>query len=106
MSKPKEEKTYKYEYNHYDLGYGMHYGIHSYFGEHIALGVGSNMVHIYPYKIYIGDGEDNAIPLKAEHQRILKNIFKIMGGKIEASKVKAETYKGEMGEEDSNAPKG
>ena len=89
---PKDEKTkdFKYEYDHYDLGYGLHYGMHSIFGEHIALGTGANMVHIYPYKIFIGENKTNAIDTSPEQRRILKNIFKIIGRRIEAAHLSPE----------------
>ena len=96
----KDKKTFKYEYNHYDLGYGMHYGMHSFFGEHIAFGTGSNMVHIYPYKIYIGDDKEHAIEMTPEQQRVLKNIFKIIGRRIEAANLESEKHCGEMSDDD------
>jgi hypothetical protein len=97
----KEKKTFKYEYNHFDLGYGMHYGMHSFFGEHIAFGTGSNMVHIYPYKIYIGDDNENALEVSPEQQRVLRNIFKIIGRRIEAAKLDPEVHKGEIQSDDT-----
>ena len=96
----KEKKTFKYEYNHYDLGYGMHYGMHSFFGEHIAFGTGSNMVHIYPYKIYIGDDNEHAIDITPEQQRVLKNVFKIIGRRIEAAELNPDKHTGELTEDD------
>lgn len=90
----KERKDFKYEYDHYDLGYGMHYGMHSVFGEHIALGRGSNMVHIYPYKIYIGDDKKNALEVAPEQQRVLRNVFKTMKRRIEADKITSEKSSG------------
>jgi hypothetical protein len=94
--KNKDKKSFKYEYNHYDLGYGMHYGMHSFFGEHIAFGTGSNMVHIYPYKIYIGDDHSNALEITPEQQRVLKNVFKIIGRRIESANLESEKHCGEM----------
>jgi len=91
-----KNKDYQYEYDHFDLGYGMHYGVHSYFGEHIAFGRGSNMVHIYPYKIFIGEGEETAVQMTPEQQRILRNVMKIVGRHIENSKLKADKEKGRL----------
>ena len=100
---PAKDKEYKYEYAHFDLGYGMHYGMHSIFGEHLALGSGSNMVHIYPYKIYIGADPTKAVDLDAEQQRVIKNIMKVIKRRIQASELDAELETGIIKEEESNA---
>jgi hypothetical protein len=84
----------KYEYNHYDLGYGLHYGVHSRFGEHVALGQGRNMVHIYPYKIYIGDDHSQAINLTPDQQAVVQSMLSTMLRR--ASVVKPETTEGEL----------
>ena len=61
----------KYEYEHYDLGYGMHFGKHSVFGPHVAIGSGDSMVHFYPYKIFFADGSE--IRLSPKQQRAMVN---------------------------------
>jgi len=53
-----EEKKPKFEYSHYVLFPGIHLGIHSVFGEHVALGVGRNSVHLYKNRIFLGDGTE------------------------------------------------
>ena len=98
-----KSKEYKYEYDHFDLGYGMHYGMHSIFGEHLALGTGSNMVHIYPYKIFIGSDKSDAIDLDPEQQRIIKNIMKVIKRRIQRSEIDAEHESGLLTEEECNA---
>ncbi len=86
-----KDKNYKYEYDHYDLGYGLHYGVHSIFGKHIALGnSGAGMVHIYPYKIFIGDNHDNAIELTPEQQKVIENAFRSIERGIQIRKVQPE----------------
>ena len=101
-----EQKEYQYEYDHFDLGFGMHYGVHSYFGEHLAFGRGANMIHIYPYKIYIGDEHDDAIDLSPKQTRVLRNIFGMVKRAIEAHKIKSEKYTGSMGPRTGNTKDG
>ena len=84
----------RYEYNHYDLGYGLHYGVHTRFGEHVALGQGRNMVHIYPYKIYIGDDHGQAITLAPDQQAVVQAMLSTMLRR--AQSVKPDTTEGEF----------
>jgi len=78
-----QKQDSKYEYRHYDLGYSLHYGIHSIFGEHLALGRGPNMVHLYNNRIYIGDRKENSVALTPEQQQVMRNVFSLMRRKIE-----------------------
>ena len=89
-------KEFKYEYDHFDLGYGMHYGVHTVFGDHVALGQGSNMIHIYPYKIYIGADKDKAIPLDQDQQRVIKNIFKVLKRRVEGAQLVPNKHVGNL----------
>ena len=70
-----EDSKRKYEYEHYDLGYGMHFGRHSLFGPHVAIGKGSNMVHVYPYKVFIADEE---VPLSPGQRRVVSDVLKAL----------------------------
>jgi len=88
---------HRYEYRHYDLGYGLHYGIHSLFGEHVAIGVGSNMVHLYPYKIVVGPDPADAVALTPAQQRVMRNMFRAMSRRIEAARVAPVTESGTVG---------
>lgn len=102
MAEQEQKKHFKYEYDHFDLGYGMHYGVHSVFGEHVAFGERSNMVHIYPYKIFIGDDPDMAIRLTPAQQRVLANVFKIVKRRIDMAGALPEHESGEMSEDIKN----
>jgi hypothetical protein len=93
-NKEQGKKQFKYEYNHVDLGYGIHIGDHTIYGKHVALGKGSNMIHIYPYKIYIGDDHDNAIELNSEQQRIVSNILRVMTRTAESAAVEKQKEEG------------
>ena len=79
-----KDSGHKYEYEHYDLGYGMHFGRHSIFGPHLAIGRGRDMVHIYPYKVFIG-GE--SVPLSPEQQRVVLSVFGAVERRISATRV-------------------
>lgn len=86
-----ENRKRKYEYKHFDLGYGMHYGEHSLYGPHIALGIGANAVHLYPYKIFIGEDHNAAISLTPAQQRVISNLFEIMQRRVTTEKKEGPT---------------
>jgi len=89
-----KENSHRYEYNHYDLGYGLHYGVHTRFGEHVALGTGRNMIHVYPYKIFIGDDPEKAVDLNPDQQAIVQALLSTMKRRIHT--IKPETTTGEI----------
>ena len=66
---------FKYEYEHYVMAPGVHYGRHSIFGPHIAVGDGPNSFHVYPSKIYIGGRTGTSINLTPEQMRIVARIL-------------------------------
>lgn len=96
-AKDGQERVHRYEYDHYDLGYGLHYGVHSLFGEHVALGTGANMVHLYPYKIFIGTEDGQSVQLSPAQQRIMSNMFRAIRRRIEMAGLKAERNEGLTG---------
>lgn len=94
-----EPREHKYEYDHYDLGYGLHYGVHSLFGEHVAIGTGASMVHLYPYKIFIGDDKENVVLLTPAQQRVMRNMFKAVARRIEAARLQPQHQEGSVAPE-------
>ena len=66
---------FKYEYEHYVMAPGVHYGRHSIFGPHIAVWDGPNSFHVYPSKIYIGGRTGTSINLTPEQMRIVARIL-------------------------------
>ena len=66
-----EEK--KYEYAHYVLFPEVHFGKHSVFGDHVALGSGQNSIHIYRNRIFIGNGDE--IKLSPQQSFIVSRIL-------------------------------
>jgi len=69
------EKKPKYEYDHFVLGPDVHYGKHSVFGRHLAVGSGANTVHLYPTKMYVGGKQGSSIPLSPDQMLIVGRIL-------------------------------
>ena len=76
------DKKHKYEYDHFVLGPDMHYGKHSAFGRHLAIGNGPNSVHLYPSKIYIGGKKGTSVPLAPEQVLIMSRILSRLDQKV------------------------
>jgi hypothetical protein len=79
--------SFKYEYEHYMLAPGIHFGKHRQWGTHIALGEGANSIHIYPSKIYIGGKEGSDIVLSPSQMLIVKRILNRLEQKISSDKL-------------------
>lgn len=77
-----ETPEFSMEYTHHVLFPGVHFGKHKMWGTHIAIGDGSNSVHIYPSKIYIGGKEGSALVLSPSQMLIVKRILNRMEQKI------------------------
>ena len=77
-----ENKKHKYEYDHFILGPDVHYGKHSAFGRHLAVGQGANTVHIYPSKIYIGGKQGTSVPLSPAQVLIISHVLSKLDQKV------------------------
>jgi hypothetical protein len=77
-----ENNKHKYEYDHFVLGPDIHYGKHSAFGRHLAVGSGANSVHLYSTKIYIGGKKGTSVPLSPEQVMIMSRILSKLDQKV------------------------
>lgn len=75
MVENKEEPLFSHEYMHHVLYPGVHYGKHSRFGNHVALGDGANSVHLYGSKIYIGGKDGTEVPLTPAQMLIVSRVL-------------------------------
>jgi hypothetical protein len=74
-------ETKKYEYCHYVLGPEVHFGKHSAFGDHVAIGTGASSLHIYRNRIFIGNGEE--IKLTPSQTMLVSRILKRIEDKVD-----------------------
>ena len=74
------EDQRKFEYAHYVLFPEVHYGQHSVFGDHIALGLGRNSMHIYRNRIFMGDAGE--IRLTPEQTLVMSRIINRLHQKV------------------------
>ena len=81
------EKEHKYEYDHYVISPDIHFGKHSVFGKHVAIGTGRNSIHIYPSRIYISSGsEGENIQLSPKQAMLVGGILEKIGQRTEQYK--------------------
>lgn len=78
---------HKYEYDHYILGPDIHYGRHSAFGRHVAIGQGNNTVHLYPNRIYIGGKKGTSLSLTPEQTLVMSRILNKMGQRAQGDQL-------------------
>jgi len=81
------DNKHKYEYDHFVLGPDLHYGKHSAFGRHLAVGRGADTVHLYPNKIYIGGKKGTSVPLSPQQVLIVSRVLNKLDQRVNSNQL-------------------
>jgi hypothetical protein len=58
-------RKFPFEYEHHKLSPDVHFGKHTLYGRHLAIGTGEDTIHIYPTKLHFGGKDGQSLPLTA-----------------------------------------
>lgn len=75
------------ERERYILGPDQHYGLHTGFGRHFAVGRGAQTVHLYPGRIHIGGSSGDSLPLNSRQSAIVTKVLDRIARRIEEQKM-------------------